>query len=448
MVLLFRAVVFFLFILMGFSILYVLRFSHNRKAWIPVFIGTIIIFSDYLYVIFVLNKNDPFSSATHVYFLLSAVVALLSGIWGVISLTKVYRELHQANKDLRKSREELVLEHNRMKNYLEIAGVMIVVLDGDGGITLINKKGCEILGYGEEDLIGKNWFDMVIPEDLVSEVKGVFLKIMSGELENTEYYENEVLTKSGERRAIAWHNTLLLTPKGDIVGTISSGEDITDRKASEEKLLQALNERETLLRELHHRTKNNMQVISSLLSLQAGSYDDARLTRAFEEAITRIRAMALVHEKLYSAENFSMIGLRDYVSDLLHLLINSFAPDDVEISVNTDLEDVVLSLEKAIPVGLIINEVVTNSFKHAFKGTDNNFKAEITVSLRDENDIIVLEISDNGVGIPSDFNIYDNKTFGVQTIILLGEEQLNGSVSIGQCGNGNGIKWIIKFKNN
>ncbi len=448
MVLLFRAVVFFLFILMCFSVLYILRFSHNWKAWVPIFVGTIIIFSDYLYVIVVLNRDDPFSLATHIYFLISAVVALLSGIWGVISLTKVYRELQQANKDLRKSREELVSERNRMRNYLEIAGVMIVVLDGDGGITLINKKGCEILGYDEKELVGKNWFDMIIPEDMMFKVKDVFFKIMSGDLENAEYYENEVVTKSGERRIIAWHNTLLFTPKGDISGTISSGEDITDRKVSEEKLLQALNERETLLRELHHRTKNNMQVISSLLSLQSGSYNDERLTRAFEEAITRIRAMALVHEKLYSAENFSMIELKEYVSDLLHLLINSFAPEDVEILVNTELEDIVVSLEKAIPVGLIINEVVTNSFKHAFKGADSNFRGEITVSLRNRGGIIILEISDNGVGLPPDFDIYDSKTLGVQTILLLGEEQLNGSVDIGQCSSGNGIKWIIEFKNN
>jgi PAS domain S-box-containing protein len=132
--------------------------------------------------------------------------------------------------------EALQVERDRAQQYLDIAGVILVCLAPDQTITLINRKGCELLGYAQKELIGKNWFDMVLPEDERQKVKAVFTRLMEGELEPDEYVENYVRTRSGERRLISWHNTMVRDPAGNITGTLSSGEDITDRKQSEEKL--------------------------------------------------------------------------------------------------------------------------------------------------------------------------------------------------------------------
>lgn len=135
--------------------------------------------------------------------------------------------------------ETLQTERDRAQQYLDIAEVMFVALNEKGEITLINQKGCQVLGYDEEELIGKNWFDTYLPIEHRAEVKSVFQKLMAGEVKSVEYYENSVLTKSGEIRTIAWHNTVLLNEQGSIAGTLSAGDDITERKRLEEQLRQA-----------------------------------------------------------------------------------------------------------------------------------------------------------------------------------------------------------------
>ena len=132
--------------------------------------------------------------------------------------------------------EELKSEKEKVRKYLDIAGVLIVAINTKGEIILINKTGCKVLGYKEKEIIGKNWFDNFIPERMREKLKSVSKKLLTGEIENVEYYENPILTKSGEERMIAWHNTVIKDKKGNIVGHLSSGEDITERKKAEEKL--------------------------------------------------------------------------------------------------------------------------------------------------------------------------------------------------------------------
>jgi PAS domain S-box-containing protein len=155
-------------------------------------------------------------------------------------LTKPYNLLW---RNLKLSEERLRERRDRAQSYLDVAGVILLVIGSDQKVRLINRKGCEVLGYDEDEIVGKNWFENFLPERVREDVKGIFSKIISGEIEPFEYVENVILTKRGDERLIAWHNTGLRDGAGNMVATLSSGMDITERKLAEA-------ERERLIREL------------------------------------------------------------------------------------------------------------------------------------------------------------------------------------------------------
>ncbi len=167
----------------------------------------------------------------------------------------------------KKVEKELKKERDRAQHFLDIAGVIIVSLKADQRVALINTKGCEILQYSHEDIVGKNWFDNFLPDSGREEVKGTFSKLMSGSIENVEYYENPVLTKNGEERIIAWHNSLVTNDEGVIVGTLSSGEDITERREKERAL--------RLSEEKFSKAFRSSPTYITISTLQDGRYIDA-----------------------------------------------------------------------------------------------------------------------------------------------------------------------------
>ena len=165
-----------------------------------------------------------------------------------------YEELKQRVKELekeavkrKKAEEALRREKERAEGYLDIAGVMLAVVSADENITLINKRGCEILGYSEKQLIGRNWFDILVPETIRDEVRDVFCKLMAGDIAPVRYHENSLLTKEGEERLILFHNTVIRNSNGHIVGVLTSGEDITERKKAEEALRESEAQKKAIL---------------------------------------------------------------------------------------------------------------------------------------------------------------------------------------------------------
>jgi two-component sensor histidine kinase/PAS domain-containing protein len=217
--------------------------------------------------------------------------------------------------------------------------------------------------------------------------------------------------------------------------------DITKIKNSEERLLISLSEKETLLRELYHRTKNNMQVICSMLALQSATNCNEDLRSAFRQMENKIHSMALVHQKLYQSQNLSSINLRDYVHELVLHIISSYEIYTGKIKTNLDIENISVLLDIAIPFGLIISELISNSMKYAFPGKDSG---EIDITLhREEDDTITLIVADNGIGPPPQFDVRENGRMGMKSVIALAELQLQGSYSVSDV---NGFVNRVSFK--
>ena len=220
-------------------------------------------------------------------------------------------------------------------------------------------------------------------------------------------------------------------------------ESSEELRVSEARNVKALVEKESLLRELHHRTKNNMAVIIALLDLKAIEVDDERLGDIIGETQNRIRAMALVHEKLYDAPDLSRISLKEYILDLVALLCSGFLPNSAGPKIVSELEDVPVLIDSAIPCGLILNELITNSLKHAFPDAR---AGTIRLGLRSlEGGEILFSVADDGVGFPPGFDHHRDSHMGLQTVVNLGEKQLAGSVRFDTSG---GVACEVRFRDN
>ena len=203
------------------------------------------------------------------------------------------------------------------------------------------------------------------------------------------------------------------------------------------ELEKALHEKNLMLKEIHHRVKNNLQMISSLLRLQAIEINDDKVSLAIEESINRLKSMSLIHQKLYLDDDFKKIRLRTYYENLIEQIAGSFIAEDTEVVCNVDIEDINLSVDSAVPIGLIANEIINNSYKHAFVNQDTGV---ISSTIRRNDSQVTLMIRDNGVGLPDQFQI-NNQSFG-STLINLLVEQLGGKLKFY---NDNGAVFQIDF---
>jgi len=334
---------------------------------------------------------------------------------------------------------ELERERDRANLYFEIAGVMLLALDANANITLINRRGCEVLGYEKDELMGRSWFETFVPEHDRERVRSVFNRLMKGDVELSEYAENHIVTKDGELRLIAWHNTLLRDERGYITGTLSSGEDITERERAKERIVASLREKEVLLREIHHRVKNNMQVISSILGLQSAHTGNPELTEVFNEVQQRIKSMSIIHEMLYKTASLADIDMRAYINALCMFLFQSYRIDSNRVSLRIDIENISLEIGTAVPLGLIANELISNALKYAFPG---GAKGSIMISMRRENGEYAFSVCDDGVGLPDGFDAETASTLGLRLVGIL-VKQLNGSMTVG---GGAGSSFNIVFE--
>jgi len=212
------------------------------------------------------------------------------------------------------------------------------------------------------------------------------------------------------------------------------------RVRNEDRIRASLKEKEVLLQEIHHRVKNNLAIIISLLNLQANKLRDDAVRAAFRDCQSRIRSMALIHETLYQSENLAELELGTYIRSLVRTLAGAYPETAWRLRFEIKADPINLPLDYTIPCGLILNELVSNSIKHAFPPGG---QGEITVTAHERNDEIVLTVSDNGVGFPRDLDIKNSETLGMGLVVKLGEVQLRGKVELGADG---GAQVIVRFK--
>ena len=211
--------------------------------------------------------------------------------------------------------------------------------------------------------------------------------------------------------------------------------------------MKSLEEKEVLLREIHHRVKNNLQIISSLINLQSNNIDDERVYDAFKEIQNRVKSIALIHEKLYQSENLSKINFAEYIPQLASDLYRSYEISPF-IDLEVDVDNVLLDINKALPCGLIINELITNSIKHAFPDEISesefnvNKKGKICINFHYNGDMYEMRVSDNGIGYPENLDLKNTETLGLRLVNSL-KDQLNSEVEIK---NNNGAFFMLTFK--
>ncbi|MFN6480122.1 sensor histidine kinase [Nostoc sp. DedQUE07] len=212
-----------------------------------------------------------------------------------------------------------------------------------------------------------------------------------------------------------------------------------ERKQAEEQIKASLQEKEVLLKEIHHRVKNNLQIISSLLNLQAEYLKDNQALEVFKDSQNRIESMALIHEKLYQSQDLARINFADYIQDLVTNLFYSYNVNSSAITLKMNVEEVFLAIDAAIPCGLIINELISNSLKYAFPQTEGG---EISIDFRfDGVNLYILAISDNGVGFAQNFDFHNTESLGLRLVKGL-THQLKGNIDFS---SNNGVKYKIIF---
>ncbi|MDO5836162.1 MAG: histidine kinase dimerization/phosphoacceptor domain -containing protein [Methanobacterium sp.] len=250
---------------------------------------------------------------------------------------------------------------------------------------------------------------------------------------------HRVVRNDGKTRHVAIVIRVTPPTKKSNVHVYGTVQDVTERKMVEEKLKKSLTEKEVLLKEIHHRVKNNLMVISSLLNLQSQYIKDKEALDIFRESQNRARSMALIHERLYQSPDLKRIDFGDYIQTLSKDLFHSCITNLGRVKMNLNVENLMVDINTTVPLGLIVNELVTNSMKHGFVG---DTKGEINIEFHEEGDEFVLVVSDTGVGFPDDIDFRNTSTLGLQLVNNL-TTQIDGKIELNKD---KGTEFRITFK--
>ena len=339
----------------------------------------------------------------------------------------------QAEEALKVSELEYRNQANFLDTVTENSPFAMWVSDAEGTMIRANQSLRNILNVTDDMIIGK--YNVLHDENLDAQGLVPIVEAVFNDLKSARFTMFWTGTKAGDvDLSIAnelWIDVSLF-PITDEVGKLANVVcqyvDITERKQAEEQLNKSLREKETLLREVHHRVKNNMQVMSGLLDLQAKSNGNPELINMLHASQDRIRSMALVHERLYASNNFARIDLAGYARALSQDLFQSYSIDSGKIDLIIQADDGQVDINKAIPCGLILNELISNALKHAFPGDG---PGEIKIIIHEtENVEIEIAVCDNGLGLPDDIDIHQPRSVGLYLVNGLVKNQLDGQINV------------------
>jgi len=325
------------------------------------------------------------------------------------------RELGAALAELRLENEAL---HNTLAALLSGSGRAAFLTDVNGIIVAANVAEAERARFHSRHVIGRSVYDILFPESAGERRNQVNARITTGE---PAVFED----RYGER----WVQTSVypvFNTQREVVGLAVHGTDITGLRRIDEHIKASHREKEVLLREVHHRVKNNLQIVHSLLSLQIKRSDQAEITQILKECQNRIRSISLIHQRLYRAKNLAQLDMGDYLESLTHDIERAYRANERGIAITVTTDGVSLDPDTAIPCGLIANELVSNSLKHAFRG---GVEGRVAVKLEEQGERVSLKVSDNGVGLSPAPDFDHIPSLGLQLVAVLAR-QLNGTVSV------------------
>lgn len=348
----------------------------------------------------------------------------------------------ETNKRLQKeiaeriNAERKLIENQQFtKSIIESSLDMICATDKEGKIIEFNEAASLSFGYTLEEI--KNLSPKVLYAD-EKQYDRVHKQIF-----NLGNYSGEVINvrKDGSQFVSYLSASQLLGPTGEIIGSMGVSRDVTESKQAEKQIKDALKEKEILLKEVHHRVKNNLQVISSILNLQSSYVSDENTLNILRESQNRIKSMAFIHESLYQNKDFAQIKFSEYVVNLSNNLVHSYGLNNKLIDLKLEIDEVFLNLDDSIPCGLIINELVSNALKYAFSEKE---QGEIEIKVKNKGETLYLSVADNGKGLPKNFSIENTQTLGLQLVSSL-SEQLDAELKLNSK-QGKGTCFEIEFK--
>jgi len=277
------------------------------------------------------------------------------------------------------------------------------------------------------------------PEDLQYCLEGFKKTLESGESAFGTRLDHRIIRGDGQTRYIAIQIKIVKPTKNKSTYVYGTVQDITDMKIAEKRLIKSIKEKEILLQEIHHRTKNNLLVIASLLNLQSRYIKDKASKDMFRESQNRARSMAIIHERLYQSTDLKRINFGEYISSLVTELFHTYNTEPSLTKLKIDADDILIDIDTSIPLGLIVNELITNCLLHAFP--DGNI-GEIQVDFHQESDQYQLTVKDNGIGFPDDIDFKNTDSLGLLMINSL-TDQIDGLIELD---NSDGTEIKITFK--
>ena len=333
--------------------------------------------------------------------------------------------------------EELRKSEEKYRRLVDNTKTGFVAVDEKGVVLEANEPYVRLTGQETiSQVLGHNVFEWTAPESIDNNVAAVKQCAAEGFIEN---FETTYLGKTGKRVEISVSATVRTTMNGIAIDSMC--RDITERKRAEKQIAASLNEKEVLLREIHHRVKNNMQVIVSLLRMHSRRTDDEQLGQVFDDCRDRINAMSLIHEALYLSDNIARIDFESYLKKLCRNLSHAHGASGKGVAVMVERCNVSLDMDQGIAVGMVICELVSNAFKHAFPPDKGGNVSLSLFGLKGTE--VELIVQDNGKGLPAEFDIFNSPSLGLRLVVATVTRELGGSIEVDYDG---GTRFIIRFE--